>query len=377
MEKNRTSIRRTLAIIGINTVLCLTFLTSGSFTSNVTAQTSAQDSLKYWKLNTEKDPFWEPHCPAPTTTLIDGYTLWMLRQKMTVEAYQTLLNNEINLDNGKMNKIQFANYLPLFGKGNFHSMIGTQYNKFDIQSDNDSLNKSIQVVWLWTVWQYKFKRWNFTFSTENMYKGDESTLYAKTGNHSAIYLYIGYEFNNYWNLILMGFYDKQQLVGETKKTLLPGIQARYQPSGNLKLMFGLPSIFAAEWTAFPKTDIGMAYYISNESRLFIRQRLSNNVSISLQYSRLLNYSEEAYFNNSIYNAPNNNIVNYNRASNLKPQLFADVDFKLWNDIGFSIGAGYNFSNKINLYNNEDKVDDGMKSKDNFFVNCSLQFIRLK
>ena len=376
MEKNRTSIRRTLAIIGINTVLCLTFLTSGSFTSNVTAQTSAQDSLKYWKLNTEKDPFWEPHCPAPTTTLIDGYTLWMLRQKMTVEAYQTLLNNEINLDNGKMNKIQFANYLPLFGKGNFHSMIGTQYNKFDIQSDNDSLNKSIQVVWLWTVWQYKFKKWNFSISSENMYKGDENTLYTKTGNHSAIYLYIGYEFNNYWNLILMGFYDKQQLVGKTKRTLLPGIQARYQPSCKLKLMFGLPAIFAAEWTALPKTDIGMGYYISNESRLFIRQRLTNNISISVQYSSLWNYSDEAFFNNSIYNPGNNNEVTFNKMSSLQHELFADLNLKLYKDIGFSIGAGYNFSGNMNLYNNKDKVYDALKSKDIIFINFNLQFIRI-
>jgi hypothetical protein len=158
METNLTRKGSAKITLALKAVLCLTFLIVEAVPFNAIAQTSDQDSLKYWKLNTTNDPFWEPHCPAPTTTLIDGYTLWMLRQKMTVEAYQTLLNNEINLDNGKMNKIQFANYLPLFGKGNFHSMIGTQYNKFDIQSDNDSLNKSIQVVWLWTVWQYKFKR---------------------------------------------------------------------------------------------------------------------------------------------------------------------------------------------------------------------------
>jgi hypothetical protein len=375
METNPTRKRNTTIILVFKVVLCLTFLAVEAIRFAAIAKTPDQDSLKYWKLDTEKDPFWEPHCPAPTTTLLDGYTLWMLRQKMTVEAYQTVLNNEINLVNGEMNKIQFANYLPLFGKGNFHSMIGTQYNKFDIQSANDSLNKSIQVVWLWTVWQYKFKRWDFTFSTENMYKGDESTVYAKTGNHSSVYLYIGYEFNNFWNLILMGFYDKQQMNGETSQSLMPGLQARYQPSNKFKLLFGLPTIFAAEWTALPKTDIGMAFYISNESRLFIRQRLSNNVSISLQYSCLWNYSEETYFNSSIYNPRFNTVVAFNRASNLKPQLFADVDFKLYKDIGLSIGAGYNFSSKISLYNNDDRVYDAINSKNNIFVNFSLQFLR--
>jgi hypothetical protein len=376
MRKN-TKCKSAMTTLAFKVVLCLTFLAIGAVTSTVTAQTLGQDSLNYWKVDTVNDHFWEPHCPAPTTTLLDGYTMWLLRQKMTLEAYQTLLNNEMNLDNGKMNKIQFVNYLPLIGKGNFHSMIGTQYNKFDFQSDNDSLYKSLQVVWLWTVWQYKFNRWNFIFSTENIYKGDESTVYAKTGNHTSIYIYIGYEFNNRWNLILMGFYDKQQMVGKISQSLMPGLQARYQPSNKLKMLFGLPTLFAAEWTALPKTDIGLRYDISNESRFFIRQRLSENVSISAQYSSLWRYSDDTYFNNSIYNPGSNNTATFNNISNLQPQLFADVGFKLWKDIGLSIGAGYNLSNKMSLYNNKDKVYDGLKSKDNFFINCSLQCLRLK
>jgi len=371
METKTTHKGSTMAISVIKAVLCITFL-SGAVTYTVTAQTLEKDSLKYWKLNTTNDHFWDPNCPTPSS-LVDGYTLWLLRQKMTLEAYQTLLNNEINLDNGKINKIQFTNYMPLIGKGNFHSMIGTQYSKFDIQSD--SLNKSLQQVWLWTAMQYKYKRWNISFTTESFYKGDESTLYAKTGNQFSILLYIGYEFNNCWDLIFLGVYDKKQMVGQTKKNLTPALQARYQPSSKLKLLFGLPTILAVEWTALPKTDIGMKYDITNESRLFIRQRISNNVSISLQYNSLWNYSEDTYFNNSIYN-PGNNEVTFNKVSYLQPQLFTDVNFKLYKDIGFSIGAGYNFSNKMSFYNNSEKVYTGLHSKDNFFVNFSLQFVRI-
>lgn len=375
MKSIKTCKVNTMSNLVLKVLIYFTFIISGSFT--FAAQKSEQDSLESWKVNTSNDHFWEPNCPAPSTTLLDGYTLWLLRQKMTIRAYQTLLNNEVNLDNGKINKIQFINYLPLIDLGNFNSMIGTQYNKFDFQSENDSLTKSIQTVWLWTVWQYKFRKWNFNFTTENSYEGDESTLYSYTGNHSAIYIYIGYELNNYWNLILMGFYDKQQMVGKATQTYRPGIQARFQPSGKLKLMFGLPTIFAAEWTALPKTDIGLSYNLSNESRLFVRQRLTNNISISVQYSSLWKYSESAYFNNSNYNTDNGDVVTYNNASNLQPQLFTDVNFKLYDDIGLSIGAGYNFSNKMSLYNNEDKVYGAISSKDNFFVNCSLQFVKVK
>jgi hypothetical protein len=354
--------------------LCFTLLAAGLVKFTAIAQTTGQDSLKYWMLNTTNDHFWEPHCPTPSS-LLDGYTLWLLRQKMTVEAYQTLLNNEINLDNGEVNKIQFTNYMPFIGKGNFHSMIGTQYGKFDIQSD--SLNKTIQEVWLWTAWQFKYKRWNFDFTTENSFKGDESNLYAKTGNHSAIYVYVGYEFNGYWELIVLGCYDDQQLVGKSKKTIRPAIQARYQPSDKLKIMFGLPDIIAAEWTALSKTDIGMRFDMQKETRLFIRQRLSNTVSISVQYNRLWNYSIDTYFNNSIFNPDNNNEVTFNNISYLQPQLYAEVNLKLCKDVGFSIGSGYNFSNKMSLYNNEDKVYSGIRGKDNYFITCSMQFAQLK
>lgn len=277
------------------------------------------------------------------------------------------MNNEINLENKNINKIQFTNYLPFIGKGNFNSMIGTRYSKFDIQSNNEySLNKSIQHVWLWTAWQYKYIRWNFTLTTESYYKGDESTLYAKTGNQFFSILYIGYELNNCWNLILLSGYNNQQMNGQTTEKPIIALQGRYQPSTKLKLLFGVPTIFAAEWTAFTTTDIGMKYFITNESHFFIRQRISNNVGISFQYISMWNHSADTYFNNIIFNPGNNNEVTFNNISFLQPQLFADVDFKLYKDIGFSIGFGYNFSNKMSLYDNNDMVYDAIKSKDNIF-----------
>jgi hypothetical protein len=356
--------------------LCLTFLAVGAIKTTLTAQSLGKDSLKYWKLNTTNDHFWEPHCPT-ASSLMDGYTLWLLRQKMTLDAYQTILNNEINLDHGTINKIQFTNYMPLMGEGNFNSMLGTQYSKFDMQSEDDSLKKSIQMVWLWTAWQYKYKRWNFTFTTETSYRGDENTLYTKTGDQLTSIVYFGYELNNRWNIILLGRYKKQEMLGQSKDESIVGIQARYQPSNKFKLLFGAPCIFSAEWTALPKTDIGLKYTIYNESYLFIRQRLSKKVGVSVQYNSLGNNSEGTYFNNTMYNAGGNNKVIFNKVAYLQQQVFAGVNFNLYKDIGFSIGAGYNFSNKMNLFNNNDKVYNGINSKDNLFVNFSLQFARVK
>jgi len=377
METNTMLQRNTIMIAVFKTVLCLAFLGAETVKLIAVAQAPVRDSLKYWKLNTNNDYFWDPHCPTPSS-IFDGYNLWLLRQKMTLEAYQTILNNQINLDNGNVNKLQLTNYMPLIGAGNFNSMIGTQYSKVDIQSDPEyNLNKSIQMVWLWTAWQYKYKRWNFNVTTETSFRGDENTLYANTGNRALFLLYVGYEFNKSWDLIVLGRFGEQQMVGQSKDLSIGGVQARYQPSGKLKLLFGAPTVFAAEWTAFRKTDIGMKFMFTTESQFFIRQRITKHVDISVQYYSSLNNSDATYFNNSMFSPNNNSPVTFNNITYLQHQLFAGIDLKLYKDIGFSIGAGYNPGSNMSLYNNNDKVYTGIKSKDNFFINCSLQFVRLK
>jgi hypothetical protein len=367
----------TLAILVLKIVLCFMFLINVADEFTATAQSVKQDSLKYWQLNTTDDPFWDPHCPTPSS-IFDGYNLWVFRQKMAVRAYQTLLNNVVNLNNGKTNKIQLTNYMPLIDAGNFNSIVGTQYSKFDIQPEHEfDFNKSIQMVWLWTAWQYKYARWNFNLTTENSFRGDENTLYSKTGNRNLFLVYLGYELNNGWDLILLARFGKQQMVGQSKDISIVGVQARYQPSNKLKIVFGAPTVFAAEWTPLSKTDIGMKFMYTTESQFFIRQRLNKSVSISAQYYSSFNNSDATYFNNSIFSLNNSKLVTYNNISYLQHQLFASLDLKVYKDIGFSIGAGYIPGSEMNLYNNSDKVYSGIKSKDSFFVNFGLQFIRLK
>ena len=366
-----------IKILILKSIVCLIVLATSTTKYTVTAQTTEQDSLKYWNLDISGDHFWDPHCPTPSA-IFDGYNLWMLRQKMVVRAYQTLLNNEVNLDNGNISKVQFTNYMPLVDAGNFNSIIGTQYSKFDIQSDNEfNLNKSIQMVWLWTAWQYKYKRWNFTFTTENSFRGDENALYEKTGNRNLILVYIGYEFNRAWDLILLGRFAEQEMCGETQYMPIGGIQARYQPSGKFKMLFGIPTLFAAEWTALSHTDIGMKFMYTTESHFFIRQRISKYFSISAQYYSTMNNSDATYFNNKTFSPDNISQVIFNNISYLQHQVFASLDLKLYKDIGFSIGAGYNLSSGMSLYNNEDKVFSRINGEDNYFVNFSLQFGRLK
>ncbi len=189
--------------------------------------------------------------------------------------------------------------------------------------------------------------------------------------------YIGYECNEHWDLIFLGGYLERQMVGQKKEQPVVGFQARYQPSTDLKILFGAPAVFAAEWTPLTNTDVGMEFLYTTEALGYIRQRISPVVSVSAQYHGSLNNSDGTYFNNSIFYSDHGQAITYNNVTFLLHQLFASLDLKLYSDIGFSIGAGYNLRSKMSLYDNSDKVYDGVNSKDNYFINFSLQFIRLQ
>ncbi|HVN49679.1 MAG TPA: hypothetical protein VMU30_12765 [Bacteroidota bacterium] len=176
------------------------------------AQSSNDDSVSYWQLNTAQDHFWEPQCPT-SPSIKDGLMLWMLRQKLTVQAYQTILNSEMNLDTKSAEKLQCTNYLPFLNTTDVHSIIGTQFSTYDIDAEqSDSLHKSIQQFWLWTAWQYRYQQWNFSLTTETSWRSDKQNAYSTIGNECMILAYIGYELNPAWDLIFLGGYEQRHMV---------------------------------------------------------------------------------------------------------------------------------------------------------------------
>ena len=99
----------------------------------VSIKSFSQEDSTYWKLNIEDDVFWQPHCP-----IMDGFSLWLLRQKLSIGGTQTIIQSETDITNNRLNKIQFTNYLPIVKSKTISSMIGTRYSKYDILSDNEN-----------------------------------------------------------------------------------------------------------------------------------------------------------------------------------------------------------------------------------------------
>lgn len=330
-----------------------------------------QENNDFWNVDAENDYFWKANSP-----IMDGYTLWLLRQKLTLNGYQTILESEYKLDQGSFQKIRFTNYLPLFSDGNFSSMIGTRYNEYNIYFKNYGLEKEIQHLWLWTAWQYRLKRWNFTFTTENYFNGDNISLLEKTGNKFFSILYIGYELNKFWNLILLGGYDIQQMGNVTHSKPIIALQGRYQPSSKFKCLFGVPTIFACEWTCLPKTDIGLKYFISGESIAFIQKRFGKKINGSIQHKQDLNKSDNAYFNNTVYQFTENENTLFNNATYLENQLSAKLSILIRKELSLNFGLGYNFESDIELYINDKLTDNNVRSMENFVMMISIQFLML-
>ena len=328
---------------------------------------SQRDSTS-WKTDTKEDAFWKPNAP-----IMDGFALWMLRQKLSIQGTQTILQSEMDLNNERINKIQLTNYLPIIVSKRINCMIGTRYSKYDLLSDNNSLNKSIQHVWLWSALGYKLGNWNFIITAENYFKGDESGLYDRVGNNFFAVSYIGYEFSPKWNLILMGGYDWQEMENAIKTKPLMGIQARYQPSARFKLLFGVPSIMAFEWTALKNTDIGFHYFISGNVSTFIQQRITEKLNISVHYNREIN--DDTFFNTNSFFSSSNDKIAFNNIVFTTSQLSAEIGFLTTNLLGINIGIGYNFKEKLSLFRENENINNNYRSKSFLTLNLRIQYLK--
>jgi len=110
-----------------------------------------QDS-NYWALNLSA-PFLEPTCP-----LMDPLTLFVLRQKLTLQGYQTIIeaqlgNDTVNTDH--LRKARIETYIPVIDTDSFQYMLGTKYKQVDlVAEDQETFGKTVQVLWLFNAVKY-------------------------------------------------------------------------------------------------------------------------------------------------------------------------------------------------------------------------------
>jgi len=333
---------------------------------------NAQGTINYWKVDTSNN-FNQPHSPFENTL-----TMWMLRQNFTLNAFQANTGNTYPVadKNEKgISRTYFDIFLPVINKNSFSAMVGTSYSKFPILAENDSLNKTLlDACRLWLPIQYTHNRWKISLLYEYFQRGDNNSLYTKTGNTQRAFLLASYNFNLKWQLSIMAVYAETQMVNKKRKMGVPAMQIRYKPNPYFVMTFGAPVIFAFEWTVFDNIDIAFSQLMLEDTDAFVRYNFNKKIGISLNYKSTNYVSSDIYFKSETISMSGQNQT-FNNLTQTQSSLSLKLGIKTFNNIGLILSGGYNIGQTISLYNNNDLVDK-TNGKNEYFVGLYVQYLKL-
>ena len=332
----------------------------------------AQDTINYWTIDTSSN-FNQPHSPFDNTL-----TMWMLRQNFTLNAYQANIGNTYPVSERTekdVSRTYFDIFLPVVNRNSFSAMLGTSYSKFPILAENDSLNKTlIDACRLWIPIQYTHNRYKITLLYEYFQRGDNNSIYTKTGNTHRAFLLASYNFNLKWQLSLMAVYAETQMEIEKRKMIVPAFQLRYKPTSDFVMTIGAPVIFACEWTVFEKVDIAFSQLMLDDTDAFIRYNFNKKIGVSLNYKSTNYASSDIYFKSETISMSGQNLT-FNNLTQPQSSLSLKLGIKTFNNIGIILSGGYNIGQTINLYNNNDLVDKS-NGRNEFYVGLNVQYLKL-
>ncbi len=326
--------------------------------------------VDHWEFDTS-DYFNEPHCPVT-----DGLTMWLLRQNLTLNATQTLLKTEVPLGNNSnysKSRIHFESYIPFIKHKSFSSMIGVNYHKASILSeDNNDFNKSLNYMWAWIILRYRLNNWLFNVSNEIYARGDNNSFYKKTGNEIFPIATVAYAFNNKWQIIIMTAYNLKFMEEGKKEMPMLGIQGKYIASNRFKIVFGAPVLCAFDWNFLPDFDLSFKQLLLDRTEAYLRYNITNKIGISLHYNKYDHRSKDTYFANEIPIINNNEVI-YNNLSQMQHSISLELGVKTFKNIGAFFTGGYNLGKNISLYNNETFLQK-TNGKHEFFIGLHLQYL---
>ena len=338
---------------------------------SILANAKSQERSKYWSIDTLSS-FNQPHNPFS-----DPLSMWLLRQNLTLNAFQADVGTELYISENNDNynfQTYFVNYLPVYNRNSFSAMIGTSYLKMSILSKNDSLNKNLQdMCLLWLPIQYTRNKLKFTFLYEHMLKGDAKSLYTKTGNTKRAFIISSYNFNLKWQLSVMAAYLETQMENKPSKLFVPAFQLRYNPSEKLVMITGAPVLFAFEWSPIQKIDLAFSQILLEHTEGYIRYSISENIGISAHYKSTGYSSADTYFKSESILLDNQQIV-YNNLTQIQKSIALKLGVKTLNNIGIILTGGYKIGQNVDLYNNENKVGNA-NGIDKYYIGLNIQHLK--
>jgi hypothetical protein len=329
----------------------------------------------YWALNLS-DPFLDPTCP-----LMDPLTLYVLRQKLTLRGYQTILEAQVGndtLNTDRLRKARIETYIPVIDTDSFQYMLGTKYKQVDIVAqDQEIFGKTVQVLWLFNAAKYVInERSNVVLIFENYERGIEKSFGQDPGNQSWGYGLYNYAFSRQWQLILIAGYEVDMMAGENKPTPQFAPELRWEPNEQFKLVVGAPVICAFEWSMTPELGIAARYDLDQDIGAFLRYKINEKFSLSLIYDRADNETQKTYFDRQDYLVPESReVIPYTNLTQMIDQISLDLGIRTSKEVGLNIAFGYAFGENITLRNNLDKTGS-TPGRNELFLHLQLQFLKL-
>ncbi len=329
----------------------------------------AQNETDYWAVDTESN-FVSAHSPYT-----DAISMWILRQNLTINAYQAFIGSELMFNNADLEKTNntVELYLPIFNKGGLTAMFGTGFSRNFFMSQDDKLNEPVMgFSQFWIPIQYNTDQWKFTFLYERLLAGKSQSLFNEIGNAQRVFLMASHAFNRKWCLTVFGAYFEDNMESDKNSVLTPAFQLRYSPSRNVVMSAGAPLLFGIEWSVSPKWDIYFSQVMLDETNAFVTYNFTPKVGLSLHYAGIQT-GASTYFPSEMISASGEN-YRYNNAVQLQSNIALQLGLKVFDHVGLVFSGGYKIGSELDLYNNTDKLTT-IDGKSDYFVGFNIQYLK--
>lgn len=323
------------------------------------------DTCRHWCIDRE-DPLWKPH-----SQLMEGYSLWLLRQKMSIEGTQTIVEAEIAPERGRPTELATTTYLPLLATEEWGLSTGTRFRTQELDAGIPEHGTHLQHLWLWTAAQWTRGPWRLTQTTETYWKGDDAGLYDEPGKEFFVMDYAAWEFSPRWNLVLLAGWDRKQAVGRSLTRWIGGGQLRWQPSPTLKILTGVPTPIAVEWTLPTGTDLGCAWFLPGETSAFVQQRFGRRFDLALAWSAV----DEAgswFSPRTLDEAGRSATFDEVRTTHRKLSLEAGVLAS--RRIGVNLGVAWHYGGDLSLWRDGNLVADDLRTGSYPTIGVRFQYL---
>lgn len=305
------------------------------------------------------DPFLDQNCP-----LFGAKPLWLLRQKLTLDYSETVLESTFitnNGDNPDINNFRMETYFPYFSIGNLKLMFGLRYFYSKLLIDEKyNYEKDLEHIFMWTVMKVDItNRVEFYLTLDSLFQGDSNNKFDTLGNHYYSFGSFVINIFEHSRIMLAGGVDYKQMYNEYTLKPIAGVQYIWQPTENFKSIIGLPVLTCFEWSPLYWLQIAGEIDYTFTHGAFIRWRLNNKNSLSIVYSAKDNKSEVSYFENT--NSLNldslDQSFDFNSLHQLQYNIGLEYGVNIFEETAIIFKLGYLFSSDIDVLYNGNSVSN--------------------